>query len=251
MQHQRLADGVQAYRAGDFATARKQFEGIDSDAGWYNLANTLARQGNYDEAIAAYDRALALHPGMADAVANRAVVDAARKRKQSGGKGQDQQKPQQNGQQKPPQNSSQGQQNPAGPAAAAGPEGSRTRVSHHLSRASRGSPRRVTTTPSRAPQPGERGRDGQQAPPQVEDAKAQAQADEQQRQRMQQAMQQAREGKGGQDGKPVPGSDGTTPRQREEQQAVEAWMRRVPDDPGALLRAKFQLENERRKREGR
>ncbi|KIS36914.1 transmembrane TPR repeat protein, partial [Stenotrophomonas maltophilia WJ66] len=102
-----------------------------------------------------------------------------------------------------------------------------------------------------APQPGERGRDGQQAPPQVEDAKAQAQADEQQRQRMQQAMQQAREGKGEQDGKPVPGSDGTTPRQREEQQAVEAWMRRVPDDPGALLRAKFQLENERRKREGR
>jgi len=25
----------------------------------------------------------------------------------------------------------------------------------------------------------------------------------------------------------------------------------VPDDPGALLRAKFQLENERRKKEGR
>ena len=68
---------------------------------------------------------------------------------------------------------------------------------------------------------------------------------------MQRAMQQAREGKGEQDGKPVPGSDGSTARQREEQQAVEAWMRRVPDDPGALLRAKFQLENERRKREGR
>lgn len=85
----------------------------------------------------------------------------------------------------------------------------------------------------------------------MEDAKAQAQADEQQRQRMQQAMQQAREGEAGKDGKPVPGSEGRTPRQREEQQAVEAWMRRVPDDPGALLRAKFQLENERRKREGR
>ncbi len=113
VQHQRLAEGAQAYRNGDFAGARRQFEGIDSDAGWYNLANALARQGNYDEAIAAYDRALALHPGMADAVANRAVVDAARKRKQSGGKGQDQQKPPQNGQQKPPQNG-QGQQNPQG-----------------------------------------------------------------------------------------------------------------------------------------
>ncbi len=235
LQHQRLAEGVQAYRNGDFANARKQFEGIDSDAGWYNLANALARQGNYDEAIAAYDRALALHPGMADAVANRAVVDAARKRKPSGGQGQgqDQQKPQQSGPQKQ-QNDSQGKQSP-----------------QDQKDPGQGQPTPGDDKTRSSPQPGERGRDGQQAPPQVEDAKAQAQADEQQRQRMQQAMQKAREGKGEQDGKPVPGSEGTTPRQREEQQAVEAWMRRVPDDPGALLRAKFQLENERRKREGR
>ena len=178
---------------------------------------------------------------MADAVANRAVVDAARKRKQSGGKGQDQQKPPQNGQQKQPQNGQgqqpqQGQQNPGQGQPQSGQQGQ---------------PKTGDDRNQSSPQPGERGRDGQQAPPQVEDAKAQAQADEQQRQRMQQAMQQAREGKGEQDGKPVPGSDGSTPRQREEQQAVEAWMRRVPDDPGALLRAKFQLENERRKREGR
>lgn len=247
VQHQRLAEGVQAYRKGDFATARKQFEGIDNDAGWYNLANTLAREGNYDDAIAAYDRALALHPGMADAVANRAVVDAARKRKQSGGgQGQDQQKPPQNGQQKQPQ-SSQGQQSPQGQPQ----QGQQDPGQGQPSSGQRGQPTPGDDTSQSKPQPGEPGRDGQQAPPQVEDAKAQAQADEQQRQRMQQAMQQAREGKGEQDGKPVPGSEGATPRQREEQQAVEAWMRRVPDDPGALLRAKFQLENERRKREGR
>ncbi|HGM5043572.1 TPA: VWA domain-containing protein [Stenotrophomonas maltophilia] len=247
VQHQRLAEGVQAYRNGDFATARKQFEGIDNDAGWYNLANTLAREGNYDDAIAAYDRALALHPGMADAVANRAVVDAARKRKQSGGgQGQDQQKPPQNGQQKQPQ-SSQGQQNPQGQPQ----QGQQNPGQGQLPSGPQDPPKAGDNNAQSKPQPGERGRDGQQAPPQVEDAKAQAQADEQQRQRMQQAMQQAREGKGEQDGKPVPGSEGTTPRQREEQQAVEAWMRRVPDDPGALLRAKFQLENERRKREGR
>ncbi|WP_075676375.1 VWA domain-containing protein [Stenotrophomonas sp. TD3] len=247
VQHQRLAEGVQAYRNGDFATARRQFEGIDNDAGWYNLANTLAREGNYDDAIAAYDRALALHPGMADAVANRAVVDAARKRKQSGGgQGQDQQKPQQNGQQKQPQ-SPQGQQNPQGQPQ----QGQQNPGQGQPPSGQQDPPKAGDNNTQSKPQPGERGRDGQQAPPQVEDAKAQAQADAQQRQRMQQAMQQAREGKGEQDGKPVPGSEGATPRQREEQQAVEAWMRRVPDDPGALLRAKFQLENERRKREGR
>ncbi|KZE54195.1 Ca-activated chloride channel family protein [Stenotrophomonas sp. PvP093] len=247
LQHQRLAEGVQAYRKGDFATARRQFEGIDSDAGWYNLANTLAREGNYDEAIAAYDRALALHPGMADAVANRAVVDAARKRRPSGGgQGPDQQKPPQNGQQKQPQGP-QGQQNPQGQPK----QGQQQPGQGQPPSGQQGQPKAGDNNAQSEPQPGERGRDGQQAPPQVEDAKAQAQADEQQRQRMQQAMQQAREGEAGKGGKPVPGGEGRTPRQREEQQAVEAWMRRVPDDPGALLRAKFQLENERRKREGR
>ena len=244
LQHQRLAEGVQAYRKGDFATARKQFEGIDSDAGWYNLANTLAREGNYDEAIAAYDRALALHPGMADAVANRAVVDAARKRRQSGGgQGQDQQTPPQK-----QQDRSQGKQNPQGQQPQ---QGQKDPGQGQPQPGQQGQPGQASDKAQSSPQPGERGRDGQQAPPQVEDAKAQAQADEQQRQRMQQAMQQAREGEADKDGKPVPGSEGRTPRQREEQQAVEAWMRRVPDDPGALLRAKFQLENERRKREGR
>jgi Ca-activated chloride channel family protein len=32
--------------------------------------------------------------------------------------------------------------------------------------------------------------------------------------------------------------------------ANEAWLRRVPDDPGGLLRAKFKLEQRRRRREG-
>lgn len=244
VQHQRLAEGVQAYRKGDFATARRQFEGIDSDAGWYNLANTLAREGNYDEAIAAYDRALALHPGMADAVANRAVVDAARKRRQSGGgQGQDQQTPTQK-----QQDRSQGKQNPQGQQPQ---QGQKDPGQGQPQPGQQGQPGQESDKAQSSPQPGQRSREGQQAPPQVEDARAQAQADEQQRQRMQQAMQQAREGEVGKDGKPVPGSEGRTPRQREEQQAVEAWMRRVPDDPGALLRAKFQLENERRKREGR
>jgi Ca-activated chloride channel family protein len=41
-----------------------------------------------------------------------------------------------------------------------------------------------------------------------------------------------------------------TPAQREQRLADEAWLRRIPDDPGALLRAKFQLEHERRQQQG-
>mgnify|MGYP003334114815 CR=1 FL=1 len=37
----------------------------------------------------------------------------------------------------------------------------------------------------------------------------------------------------------------------EEQQALEQWLRRVPDDPGGLLRRKFQQQYEQRTREGK
>ena len=41
-----------------------------------------------------------------------------------------------------------------------------------------------------------------------------------------------------------------TAEHRERRQAVEAWLKRVPDEPGALLKAKFRLEHERRQKEG-
>ncbi len=235
-EHARLAEGVQAYRNGEFAEAQQKFEGIDSDAGWYNLGNALARQGDYDGAIAAYDRALAKHPGMADAVANRAVVDAARKRKpppgSKDGQGKQPPKPQNPSQ---PSKPSQGQQGQLRQQGQQGQQGQQP--------AQDGKPDQKQGSSSAG--------DSQQAPqqPQSADAKAQAQADAQQRQRMQQSLQQAQ--RAGEQDKVAARSDGRTPQQREEQQAVEAWMRRVPDDPGALLRTKFQLENERRKREGR
>ena len=247
-EHARLAEGVQAYRQGDFATARKQFEGIDSDAGWYNLGNVLARQGDYDGAIAAYDKALARHPQMADAVANRAVVDAARKRKSSSnnsqGQGKGQQKPQQGQQQN--QQGQQGQQNQQGQQ---GQQGQPQQGTQNPQQGQQGQQQSQSQKGQQNPASAGAGQQGaKQEPPQAADAQAQAQADAQQRQRMQQALQQARAGEAG---KAAVRGDGGTPQQREEQQAVEAWMRRVPDDPGALLRAKFQLENERRKREGR
>lgn len=249
-EHARLAEGVQAYRQGDLATARKQFEGIDSDAGWYNLGNVLARQGDYDGAIAAYDKALARHPQMADAVANRAVVDAARKRKSSSnnsqGQGKGQQKPQRGQQQN--QQGQQGQQNQQ--QGQQGQQGQPQQGTQNPQQGQQGQQEPQSQKGQQNPESAGAGQQGaKQEPPQAADAQAQAQADAQQRQRMQQALQQ--QARAGEAGKAAVRGDGGTPQQREEQQAVEAWMRRVPDDPGALLRAKFQLENERRKREGR
>ena len=235
---QQLQAGVDAYRQGKFADAKQRFQGIDSDEGWYNLGNALARQGQYDEAIAAYDKALAKHPRMADAVANRAAVDAARKRKQShnddGGKGQGNQGEQNQDPQNQKGNNSAGQpqpgQTPPSPSDSQGPSKSQN-----------------DAQAKQPPKPQAGQRDGAQDKPQQSDPQSQQQADAAQRERMRQAMAgQQQQGEPSQAGQ-VRADE--TPQQREQRQALEAWMRRVPDDPGSLLRAKFRLENERRQRE--
>ncbi len=235
VQQQRIDAGVQAYRNGDFAGAQRQFEGIDSDQAQYNLGNALARQGHYDEAIAAYDRALKQHPDMDDAKANRAAVEAARKRQQSSSKN--------------PQDSPDGkQQDPSGKGGSSPPQ-----------QKSPPQPGKPADDGQRDGQPGEPQKpstaggkkDAQAPPPRGEDAAAQQQANQAQRERMQQAMaQQPRDGGKPPATQPPPSAVQETPEQREQRQAVEAWMRRVPDDPGSLLRAKFRLEYERRQREG-
>ncbi|KLD75128.1 tetratricopeptide repeat protein [Xanthomonas hyacinthi] len=242
VRQQRLDAGVQAYRKGDFAAAQHQFEGIDSDQGWYNLGNALARQGRYDEAIDAYDKALRQHPQMADARANRAAVDAARKR-QSGQNDSAQNKPGQQGKDQAQQN----QKGQSQPGAGGGPKG------QDPAQAKAPAPADAQGQPGQKnaqSQAGSKEKDASPpGPPKPGDAQAQQQADAAQRQQMQQAM--AQQGTAGkQAAARAAAAAAETPQQREQRQAVEAWLRRVPDDPGNLLRAKFKLEHERRQREG-
>ncbi|PBS17580.1 hypothetical protein CMZ80_16380, partial [Lysobacteraceae bacterium NML93-0831] len=82
------------------------------------------------------------------------------------------------------------------------------------------------------------------------DADAQREADAAQRARMQRALD-ARDAAG--DDTPQAGAPDTAPHDNadaERRQANEALLRRLPDDPGGLLRAKFRLEHERRRNGG-
>lgn len=75
-------------------------------------------------------------------------------------------------------------------------------------------------------------------------------ADAAQRERMQRALQDGRaSGAGAADAAGTP--EEMTNAERERRLANEAWLRRVPDDPGGLLRERFRLEQLRRQREER
>jgi Ca-activated chloride channel family protein len=65
------------YRSGNFAEAAAQFSARDTAVAHYNRGNALALDGELDEAIAAYNAALARNPGMQDAQFNRALVRKA------------------------------------------------------------------------------------------------------------------------------------------------------------------------------
>lgn len=208
--HARILQGVEAYRRGDYERAAAQFARAEGAVAHYNRGNALAKAGRLQDAVSAYDEALRQTPGMPDAVANRATVLAALQRK---GGGRDEGRDDQRG----------------------------------------GASNRGDPNASKRPKNDGDGRDsggqGRQAAP-PRDPAEQARADAAQRERMRRAMQQARQPSSpdtaGKSAEAAP----QTPQQRERRLSNEAALRRVPDEPGSLLREKFRLEHERRQRGG-
>ena len=233
-QHARMREGIDAYRAGDYAEAMRSWDKLPGADAAYNRGNALAKQGRYEDAIAAYDKALKEQPGMADAIANRKAVEAAMKRRPPSGGGDLDRRPGEPDEGGPPSQPPDGQGNPGDPSQEAregNNEGER-----------RDDPSADT---SRAQERDEGGADAQA--PQPDTPRDQREADEAQRRQMQRALQR-QGGTQADDGEQVEGDPdrAESAAQREKRQANEAWLRRIPDDPGGLLRAKFRLEHERR-----
>ena len=250
--------GAADYRAGDMADAVRDFQSIaDADA-HYNAGNALAKQQQFKEAIAAYDDALRRDPSLADAAANKKAVEEWLKKQQqnkqqgnkdnepdkrdskdhqgkdqqddgsSGGKGADQQKEQSeksSSSADSDQDSKKNQQNPQG-------DQNSDKKDQQSQSGSSG-------------QQNDRGDD--------KDAQQQAgakEADQQSQQRYRQGIDQALKQDASKDQpktKPIRlGANEREGIQNEQQQAVQQWLQRVPDDPGGLLRRKFLLEHQRR-----
>ncbi|WP_202845303.1 VWA domain-containing protein [Luteimonas saliphila] len=237
VEHARMREGLDAYRAGRHEDAERAWRDLPGADAAYNRGNALAKAGRLEEAIAAYDEALERQPGMDDAIANRALVEAAMRRQPPSGPGQPRQQPGADD-----ENAGQGE--------AGGDESSPSR--REGAQAGEGNGERSGPPPethdgdtSRA---GEREDPPSTPPPspQAEGSRDQREADEAQRQRIQQALQQAAGTTDDGDTVEEDPDRAETEAERERRQAGEAWLQRVPDDPGGLLRARFRLEYERR-----
>jgi Ca-activated chloride channel family protein len=81
-----LRKGVALFRAGEFEQAAAVFGRIASAEAAYNRGNALVMRGKYEDAVQAYDRALALRPGFEDASVNREIarLRAERVKKEGG-----------------------------------------------------------------------------------------------------------------------------------------------------------------------
>jgi len=260
--------GSAAYRDGDYESAATDYANAQGADGAYNKGNALAKLGRYDEAIAAYDDALKLAPDMADAKANKQAVEEFQKQKQQQDKnsqskndGKNSQKSDskdKNSQQKSDQDSqkqdskdqdkqrnSSGDQNEQQQGQQGQPQDQQNSSQSGEQKDQQGKQDEQQSDESKqqsAAGAGDEKQDKTQDP-------SQQQLDAQQQQALSKEIDKALAGQpkpADKNAKPQAGIAEEDDATREKKQALEHWLQRVPDDPGGLLRRKFQLEYQRR-----
>ncbi|WP_339408289.1 VWA domain-containing protein [Pseudomonas helleri] len=70
-----LWQGIALYQAGDYAAAAERFAEVNSASAHYNRGNALARSGELEAALDAYEQALELQPDLQVAAQNKALIE--------------------------------------------------------------------------------------------------------------------------------------------------------------------------------
>ncbi len=210
---------VANYRAGEYGGSAAGFAEIEDVQSLYNLGNALAKLGEFESAIGAFEEVLEQNPDDEDALYNRDLLkDMLEQQQDSEG-----------GEQGNQENSSEaggGAQQSEGESESdqSGEEG----------------------------QAGDPGAEGEQGESSVRDEEAMNQEDmEAMQAELERAAQEAME-----ESAEAQEQQGMTQEQaeamrraQEQEQAMEQWLRRIPNDPGGLLRRKFRYQYQRQGRD--
>ncbi|MEL7538567.1 MAG: VWA domain-containing protein [Pseudomonadota bacterium] len=214
---ERLAAAL--YRNGNFDASARTLDNAATAREFYNRGNALARGGKFAEAIAAYDAALDLEPGHDDATFNRDLVAEAKRAQEEQAQGD------------------QSSQNGGG-----GGESS-SDSQGGSSQQSDGEQQDRNDSQDQANNANGDGQSNDEDAEPRDPTEAEQRALDELRKAMQEE-QRAAQADDSQSGEPTSAQRmAMTPAERTQQeieQAMEQWLRRIEDDPGGLLRRKFQ-----------
>lgn len=207
-----------SYRANDFDAA---LANIGEDAGpetLYNKGNALARLGRYEEAIAAYDETLATLPDHEDARHNKELLEKLL--------AEQQQQQEQNDSESQDDNKSEDQSGESG--------------GDQSDQRSDAKPSDSESEDSAETDPG--GDEQSAATSSAEQESAADTEPEQPEETTEQQQAEAEEAPAEQADDAFAAANS----ELENEQATEQWLRQIPDDPGGLLRRKFEAEYQRK-----
>ncbi|HEU4616436.1 MAG TPA: VWA domain-containing protein, partial [Gammaproteobacteria bacterium] len=221
--------GAAQYRAGDYRDSAASLGSVDTATADYNRGNALARAGQLKSAIEAYDRALELAPDNEDARYNRDLVqrllDQQKSEQQSQQKGDDSQRD---------QGSDRQGQSSENPQSAQGSDS--------------GTQQQQARNESGEPQQGQASSDESQAG--GDDSPADEQASDEKKGDDKGEPKPSDDAQAGEEAEKQAGAQGESPSPQDvekwaSQQAADQWLRRIPQDPGGLLRRKFLYQYQR------
>ena len=247
------------YKAGDFKASEEVLNGIKTPQGLYNRGNALAQEGKLEEALKTYDEALSYLPGDDDTITNRRLVEEALKQQQQQqDKNQDQDKDgkkdpsdgskggkdQKSGQKDQKSDDKEGQKGEKDPSS---PKDSSEKPSQDQKDKEEGQEKHQDEPPqdpkdSKGGQ-GQNGSDQNQKdspPPEPKPNATPSPKDDQNPSPTERGAPKDEPSppSAPDQNKPQDASEGAPPGS-EEERAEAQWLRRIPDDPGGLLKRKF------------
>jgi len=205
------------YKAGQYQQAAETLQDINTADAHYNRGNALAKSGQHEDAINAYDKALELEPDHEDAKFNKKLVQQAQQQQSSQNNQQDD-----NEQNKQPNN--QDQQSQSGQQNNQPGEGAQE------------DPRQAE---QQNQQQANQDQSGQNQNEQNQSDSSNQQAEQQSTETQQAEQQNSAEDQ------PAEGKQAQSLQDAEpdlDQQRTQQWLKKIPDDPGGLLRRKFKYQ---------
>ena len=221
------------YRAGDYEAAASNYADDDSASGRYNLGNALAKGGKLQEAIEAYEQALKHNPDLEDAANNKSVVEELLKQ-------QEQQK----------QDSDQDSEGGSDSESKESSDQNSSEQDGDSQQSDQNQDSQNEDNQSDQQSPSDS--DSEQSQEQ-QDSNDQDSADKDQDNESKDGQQSQQDSDPQKAGEPNEGDTSLSEQEAqlsdEEQQAMEQWLRKIPDDPSGLMRKKFEHQYRQRRLE--